>query len=171
MRDWLVTGWHILVFRTGPQALPCQVSWTALAAAAYLLTGLMLLSLRGVEGAATGMLALDFTLLLAFILPLLGMLGVGNRIPQTLQAIWLCGAALHLVSLPFAPVVSDAAREPDIWLDLAVVASLAALFWSIGLLAHILRHALEWPLIRTLPLALAFTLINLLVNYHVFSLE
>lgn len=167
MKEWLATGWRILFFRDGPQALPGSRGWTVLAALAYVGSGLVLLALRAVPGGPFRLLALDLLFLVGFIGLLLAVVGRPARIPQSLQAVWLCGAYLHLLSMPFGPVLAAPDQAADIWVDLGITFSLAALFWSIAVIAHILKHALEWPTLRTLPLALAFVLLNLLAQYHV----
>lgn len=167
MREWLATGWRILFFRDGPQALPGSRDWTVLAALVYVGSGLALLELRAVPGGPFRLLALDVLFLVVFFGSLLAIVGRPARIPQSLQAVWLCGIYLHLLSMPFGSVLAAPEEADDIWVNLAITLSLAALFWSIAVMAHILKHALEWPAMRTLPLALAFVLLNLLAQYHV----
>lgn len=169
MSQWIVIAWHILVFRQGPQDLPAAREWTFLAAGLYLLSGFALLHLRGIEDAILSMLGLDLLLVFLFMYGLLAFMGRGPRVWQSLQSLWLCGTLLNLVSLPFAPVLGNPPEEPTLWLELAVIISLSLLFWSIGLMGHILRHALEWPLAWALVLSLAYAVINILIHFQLFA--
>ncbi|MDQ2069578.1 hypothetical protein [Natronospira bacteriovora] len=166
---WFSVAWQILVFRQGPQDLPGGREWTAMAAALYLLSGFLLLQVRGISGEALLMLAVDLGLVLVFVTLVLRFSGRGERLWQSLQALWLCGAVLNAIALPFAPVLANPPGEPTVWLDLAVVMSLALIFWSIGLMGQVFRHALEWPLGRALLLSLAYAVGNILIHYHLFA--
>jgi hypothetical protein len=84
----------------------------------------------------------------------------------------LAGTWFVLLALPTVPVRIDPEAE-TLSTPEALVAgySLALMIWSIAVMAHVLRHALEWPLHRALALSLLYTVTNLLVHYGVFPVE
>lgn len=168
MSQWFVTAWGILVFRQGPQDLPAAREWTLLAGVVYLLSGFALLNLRGVGGDILPMLGLDLLLVTAFLYLLLRFMGREPRLWQSLQALWLCGAALNVMGLPFASALANPPEDPGLWLELAVIMSLSLVFWSIALMGHVIRHALEWPFGRALILAVAYAVINILIHFQLF---
>ena len=168
MSQWFVIAWGILVFRRGPQDLPGTREWTILAGAIYLLSGFTLLHLRGVGGEIFPMLGLDLLLVCSFMYLLLQLMGRGPRLWQSLQALWLCGACLNFMALPFASSLANPPDDPGLWLELAVIMSLSLVFWSIALMAHVIRHALEWSFGRALLLALAYAVINILIHFQLF---
>ncbi len=169
MSQWFVIAWGILVFRRGPQDLPAAREWTILAGGIYLLSGLALLHLRGVGREILPMLGLDLFLVSAFMYLLLQLMERGARLWQSLQALWLCGACLNVMALPFASSLANPPDDPGLWLELAVIMSLSLVFWSIALMGHVIRHALEWPFGRALILALAYAVSNILIHFQLFS--
>ncbi|MEA5446842.1 hypothetical protein VCB98_13525 [Gammaproteobacteria bacterium AB-CW1] len=171
IKHWFLKGWQILVFRQGPQDLPSDTAWTLMAGCVYVISGAVLLHLRALDHPLPALLLLDLALTLGFIWLVLGFTGRQSRLPQSLQAIWLCGAWLNLMGMPLATVLVSPENNGGLLLDLAVVASLALVFWSIALLAHILRHALDWSMARALLLSLAYTLINITATFYVFPPE
>ncbi|MCP1726038.1 hypothetical protein J2T60_000003 [Natronospira proteinivora] len=168
MRDWFQTGWHILVFRQGPQDLPPGHGWMLIALLAYLLSGAVLSLLRDVSHPIAGLLLLDIAITTGFFILVLYGLGRSARLPQSLQAVWLCGTGLNLVGMIFAPALAEPPADGSLWLDIAVVVSLSLVFWSIALLAHILRHSLEWPFHRALALAVLYSVFNIMSTFYVF---
>lgn len=168
LNHWLQMGWQILVFRLGPQALPAGKAWVWMALVFYALTATALSWLRAVPHSIAGMLAMDVAITVAFFSLVLYSLGRGPRIPQSLQAVWLCGSGLNLVAMIFAPALANPPADGSLWLDVAVVMSLSLIFWSIALMAHILRHALEWPFHRALALAVLYSIFNILSTFYVF---
>jgi len=171
LANWLLVAWHILFLRLGPQDLPTSSMWTLLAALAYLMSGGALLHWREVHEGIVAMLAVDMLLLLAFIVILLRFVGRPERISQTLQAIFLAAALLHMLAIPFAPVLANPPEEPTVWLHLALIMTLAIVFWSIVLVAHVLRHALDWAFSQALILSVGYTLLNVVITYHVFPVD
>jgi hypothetical protein len=170
---WFLQGLHILRLRLRPQDLPGDRRWTLLAGGCYVLAGTLLLALREFPAARLPfMLAVDLAVLLLFIGVALGLAGRGPRLPQTLQALLLAGTWFVLLALPTVPVRIDPEAE-TLSTPEALVAgySLALMIWSIAVMAHVLRHALEWPLHRALALSLLYTVTNLLVHYGVFPVE
>ncbi len=169
MNRWFATGFQLILLRSAPQELPGARSWTLIALGIYLLVGLFLLELRGEGEALFYILALDLAIVVGFVALLLGVNGYWARIPQTLQALWLSGAILGLVALPFAPVAAGAGEEPETIEALAIIAGLVVMFWSVPVMAHILRHALEWPFHRAMALAIIYFLLNVIIHIQVFA--
>jgi len=165
---WFLTAWQIMVMRRGPQDLPGSSQWTLVALGLYLLTGSILSGLRDLPHSLPGLLALDITVSVTFLTLLLIVLGRGMRLPQSLQALWLCGSFLNLAGMPFAPILAGAEENGGLWVEVAIIASLALLFWSVAVLAQILRHALEWPFNRALAMAILYSLINIMSTLYVF---
>jgi hypothetical protein len=116
---------------------------------------------------------LSLALLLALPWMLLAIRGHRPRYLQTLTA--FAGTGL-LFSLLFLPVVWLAADlppvAPDVTPEPAQLAvgwlTLALLGWKLVINGHILRHALDWPRIPALLLALALFLIEFGVSRTVF---
>lgn len=142
MHKLLNVFFNICLLRAGPQDVPAAGSVPVLAGGAYIGIGI-LVALTGytlVEALLWS--ALD-TLLLAAI-AYLGLRWRGHtpRFPQTFSALTGSGALLSLVSWPFMLMLQ---RMPEGDADAALPSLLIVLlmFWSIAVIAHILRHALS----------------------------
>jgi hypothetical protein len=169
---WFLQGLHILRLRQGPQDLPAGQAWTGLAAACYLAAGAALLSLREwAEGRLIGVLLLDLVMLVAFTGVVLAAVGRGPRLMQTLQALLLVGTWFSLIALPVATVSIDPEADPDLLTLLVVSFSVTLLLWSIAVMGHVFRHALEWSFQRGLMLALVYSALNIVVHYQVFPID
>jgi hypothetical protein len=162
----------ICLLRRGPQDIPCSpelarglvLGFAALKIGTALMLDIPEPFLRTL---------LSLALLLALPWVLLAIRGHRPRYLQTLTAFAGTGLLFSLLFLPFfllaastPPMQAGATPEPAQlalgWL------SLALLGWKLVINGHILRHALDWPNIPALLLALALFLIEFGVFRTVF---
>ncbi|MDZ7747856.1 MAG: hypothetical protein U5K43_02645 [Halofilum sp. (in: g-proteobacteria)] len=107
-------------------------------------------------------IGLDLALQVAFVLGALRLTGRPERFRQTFTALCGTGALLVLLTWPLLDVLLE--REPgeDLF-ALAMLALFAVYGWSVVVVGHILRHALDLGLGRAVLLALAYILASTLV--------
>lgn len=148
-----------MLLRAGPQSLPVSSVLLMLLLAGYFLlqtiSGLNYFSLPQSAMAS----ALDIALLAVFIQVSLQLNGKAARFHQTLLAAVGSWLLLGIVALPFIFVLADARNvgaDPGIalWLLMGI------LIWSLTVLGHVLRHALEIPLSLALVLVVLYFLIS-----------
>lgn len=148
----------ILLLRAGPQDVPASRVLLAAVLAASL-TASALLALETFP-APTAMVAtgLELVLTAALLALLLGLSGHGARFVQTFTALCGTGALLALLAWPLFGIVMG--RPADDGLGLMAMLMLWGLYaWSILVIGHILRHALEIGLMRGMLFALAYVLL------------
>lgn len=169
MKHWLYQGMAMILLRSGPEALRGSRISLFTALVFYLLAGAMLLVFRGEADRIPPILALDLALVLGFVIVTLQLAGRPARTPQTLEALWLAGGLLAVVAMPLAPAAAGAGEEPSGPEAVAITLSLVVTFWSVAVMAHILRKALEWPFHRALALAILYFLLNVVVHVQIFA--
>lgn len=169
MKDWLSRGVAMILLRSGPEELRGDRTSLFTALLCYLLAGALLLGLRGEQARILPILVLDLGIVLGFTVLALRLAGRTARIPQTLEALWLVGALLSLAAVPLAPGAAGAGEEPTGPQAVAITLSLVISFWSVAVMAHILRRALEWPFHRALALAILYFLGNVVVHVQFFT--
>ncbi len=145
----------LCLLRAAPQDLPVSQTLLNLTIVANLLTSLMLSLSMQMETAPTILQgALEIVLLLGLLWLVLNLTGRSERFVQSAAAAMGSSALLGIVALP---VVSLAGSSEE---GLALVAGLSMLglvIWSILVLGHIMRHALEIRLGQGVMVALAYT--------------
>jgi len=159
LRALLKAFWNIALLRNGPQGLPPSEFLLGAVLTAYL--ALQVVSSLNYFSLGPAVLAslLDLALLAGFIQLLLNWYRHPARFRQTLLAICGCWVLLGLAALPFIRGVA-VARMNEADPGFALLALLVLLIWSLVVMAHVLRQALEIPL----ALALALTLVYFLVS-------
>lgn len=134
--------WELVLFRLAPQELPASPLLLRATLAVYFVTDV----LSGVKqiplDRALWFAAADTAALAGFIALLLRLGGRPARLTQALTAVYGGMALLGLLSLPIIAwsVRARAAGESD---QLPELLNWIVLGWSVGLLAHVLRHALQ----------------------------
>lgn len=160
MKPLLQLFLDILFLRRGPQDVPVSAVLLVLVALAY---GLLHLVLGWWEaGLSRAVLAtgLDLGLTAGLLLLALRARGRAARFQQSFTAYLGTGFLLALLALPLLWVFSHTAGSAEVPL-LAVLVWFALLFWSLSVLSHILRQALELPMPLTALMAIAYTLISM----------
>ncbi len=99
-----------------------------------------------------GMFLVSLALLLWLVITLLVWRGKLARLKQTLTALFGTDTLLTTMSLPLAAYRFPSTTDPTAWGGLDLTLSFVQLglwLWSLLVLSHILRHALELPLALT----------------------
>ena len=161
MQALLKVFWDIALWRRGPRDLPPSRGLLVAAAVLYAATSAVLAMLidgpalapaRGV--ADLGFTAAAFSLCLAIA-------GRGHRLLQTLTAVHGTGT---LVALPMIAVVllADAVGPAGPVAVALKLLLLPLLVWGIAVLAHIVRQALEAPLVTGVAVSTTYYLVGYL---------
>jgi len=155
----------LCLLRRGPQDLPYSPALSRnLVLLSLLADGIYYQLMEAPD--ALPRLALSLTLLLALPWLLLNWRGVAARYAQTLAA--LAGSSI-LFTLTFIPLALWLQALPTVETpeqltpqhSLAILGGYALLGWKLLINAHILRHALSWPLSAGVMTAFALLLIEL----------
>lgn len=157
----------LCLFRCGPQDVPY---------APRLLIGLLIAS-AAVEAAFDLGSGADVGAILAATLGTLATLGLlflflhwrgkAERFVQTALGMALTGFVFELIALPLALAVGKPPADPAALTATQIVAALvlfALLLWQAGIVANILRHALDIPLAGAVLMLLALGVADLLVS-------
>lgn len=141
----------ICLFRKGPQDIPASSLLFLLALAAYLLTGITLLGLEEDLLSAVAESLAELGMLLAFVWLLLAVNKKTPRWHKTATA--LLGSDV-VISAPALLLVGWTLIAPDAaGIHLLLF---GMMLWHVGVVAHILRHALSKPWTTGLLLAVAY---------------
>ena len=153
----------MLRLRTRPQDLPA--SQTVLLGSAIGLAAASMLAVRRLypPDLAAARIGIDLALQLAFVVAVLRMTGHPERFRQTFTALCGTGALLVLLSWPLLDILVERSPGESLY-TLAVLALLAVYAWSVVVVGHILRHALDTGLGRGVAVALAYIVVSALVG-------
>lgn len=158
---------QICLLRSGPQDLPRSVSWTVLAAVGFIVAFVVQLQIAGTPGHGFQQAVLDLTLTIAVTAGLLRWRGLGGRLPQTLLGFFGTGIILNMISAPLARwALDDSAAEP--LRSLAIAGLLILLGWSLAIVAHIYRSALDVPFAAGLMIAVVYFIVWMQLNALLF---
>jgi hypothetical protein len=150
---------NICLLRAGPQDVPAASVVMLFAAGTYVVIGILVALSSYTLVQALLWSVLD-TLLLAMVAQLgLRWRGYPRRFQQTFSALTGSGALLSLVSWPFMLMLL---RLPEGDADATLPSLLIVLlmFWSIAVIAHILRHALSSSYAVGVLLALLYAIVS-----------
>jgi hypothetical protein len=162
MQALLTVFWDIALWRRGPRDLPPSRALLAVTALLYVATSAIQSLL--IDGAtlavARGLADLAFTAAVFWLCLAIGRRG--HRLQQTLIAVFGTGT---LVSLPMIAVFMAAdAVGPDGPVAGAIkLLLLPLLIWGLAVLAHIVRRALEAPLVTGVAVATTYYLVGYLL--------
>ncbi len=151
----------ICLFRKGPQDTPAStmlLNWTL---GAYFVVGFALLGLETQWVEAVIQVLLEGAMLLGFVWISLKAAGKMNRFLQTTIAMLGTDALISSLAIP---LVAIAVANPH-----AVIITLLLLMlmlWHVGVVAHILRHALS----QTLAIGLGLAIVYVVFTYQIMVL-
>jgi hypothetical protein len=140
------------MLQVGPQHLPASSFLLVLSAAAYVITGTAGSAYYYTWALAAQTTLADAVILIIWANAALAMRGHTKRATQTMIALMGIGAFFHVVALAMAA------------LGLPTAVFLLLLVWNALVFAHILRHALEIPLMFGLGLTAFYIFVTLAVT-------
>lgn len=151
--------WDIVLLRRGPRDLPAAWGLLATAAGASFAIEFATIAHRYGAGTALAHASFDLALTAAVFSALLTLRGQGHRLVQTLTALFGIDA---LLSLPLALLSLSASGDGHQLL--AGLIFLALLAWNLLVIGHIVRGALDVPLLNGVAVAMSFTILGLLID-------
>ena len=156
--------------RQGPQTLPNSYVLLVLSVCGYTLSSVLLATIALPVPDALLWGAVDTALLIALFLTLLWRFALINRSLQTLSA--LCGTGM-LFSLVATPLTLWLHYNSQHHLDTGIpwLLMLSLLGWNIGVIAHILRHALSTKFVLGLLLAVVYLIVATVILNNLFPAE
>jgi len=145
----------LCLMRAAPQDLPASGTLLKVTIAANLLVSLLLSLSMQLETAPTLLQgALEIALLLALLWLVLNLTGHNERFIQAASAAMGSSALLGIAALPLVSLAGSSNEDLAL---LAGLSMLALVIWSIVVLGHILRHALDIRHSQGVLAALAYT--------------
>ena len=165
-KSWL----NICLLRTAPQDLPASGFLLGLTLSCYIGVS-FLVSLQS-YGFLPALLvaALDTGLLAVFALGLLYLQNKTARVNQTLSALAGSGTILGLFALPLVFFLDPGQTAEQIPL-LVPVFWLCLFFWSLVVVAHIMRHALSTSFAMGIAISVLYALVSMQILATVFPLQ
>lgn len=147
----------LLRLRAGPQDLPASNAVLLVTVAAAAVLGTLAIQRVYSPEMAGVRVALDLLLQLAFVFGALRVTGHPERLRQTYAA--LCGTTAFLVLLawPLVGVMLDRPQGDSLGM-IAALFLMGVYGWSVVVVGHILRHALDLTLGKAIVVALAYIL-------------
>jgi len=149
----------IVLLRRGPRDLPAAWGLLATAAGASFAVEFAMIAHRYGALAALAHATFDLALTVALFSALLALRGQGHRLLQTLTALFGIDA---LLSLPLALLSLTAGGDGQHLL--AGLLFLALLAWNLLVIGHIVRVALDVPLLNGVAVAMSFTILSILID-------
>ncbi len=160
----------LCLLRMRPQDLPAVPALAVYAVVCYVAAGL-LVAVQYISYAGAFGLVLLHALLFGFLIWLLLWIRLMlNRFLQTFTALFGASAVLDLVSVPLV-IWQQSMNSGDEMMTMGIVAALllwAWMFWSLLVIGHILRHAIDTILPIGVLLALLYMFITFSVTRSVF---
>ena len=148
----------ICLLRKGPQDIPTSMALLKLCLLGYGLSGLLVLLLSTPAPVAILQILLDLGLLAGLLYLALLLRRHPQRFEQTLSALTGTGTLMGLLALPVMVWIVQQSPDGDIALPSLLLLGLMA--WSIAIMAHILRHALNTPIWAGALYALGYTFLS-----------
>lgn len=147
----------MLRLRARPQDLPATD--TVLMGTVLAAVGAGLLAIRRLypTDMALARIGVDLALQLGFVVAALRVTGRPERFRQTFSALCGTGALLVLLTWPLIDILMDQGPEDQLF-GVALITLFAVYGWSVVVVGHILRHALELGFGKSVLLALAYLL-------------
>ncbi len=170
MKAIVRTCWDICLLRQGPQIFPRSWSLFAVILAVYILVDAILFVAQGIRDYQVLYQTLfDCALLLIFFAAILGLWHKMERFNQTAVALLGSSAIIMLSAVPVSIVAMM--PNPGPAQIVAQVLIYGILAWSILVIAHVLRHALDTKLLIGIFIAGAYTVINILLFWLIFPTQ
>jgi len=152
----------IVLLRRGPRELPASRSLLGALALGYFALSLAVAHLSTGPDFAITRALLDIGSLVGAFSALLVLRGLGHRVPQTLCALLGTGIVLMLADLVLLAALPGG--EPRGAAAMLIELSLNLVFlWSVVVTAHIVRAALDVPLLAGLAVASSYAVVMVLV--------
>ena len=148
----------ICLFRKGPQDVPVSAALLKVCVLAYALSSFVVLRLNTPTSIAIPQALLDLALLTGLLYLVLSLRQCLQRFGQTLSALTGVGVLIALLVLPL--MVWVIRQDPEGDTVLPSILLLGLMGWSIAIMAHILRQALNIPLWVGTLYTIAYTLIS-----------
>ncbi|MFZ1642793.1 MAG: hypothetical protein WAV07_15445 [Candidatus Contendobacter sp.] len=148
----------ICLFRKGPQDVPAGMALLKLCLLGYGLSGLLALLPSTSAPVALLQVLLDLALLAGPLHLALLVRRHPRRFEQTLSALTGTGTLMGLLVLPLMGWIVRQGSEGDTQLPALLLLGLMA--WSVAIMAHILRHALDIPVWVGTLYALGYTFLS-----------
>jgi len=162
MKAIVRTCWQICLLRQGPQVFPRSWTLFGVMLLIYLVVDVILFLAQGIRGLLLlPELLLDIGLLLAFFALVLAIWQKLERFNQTMSALFGTGAIIMLVAVPFSLLVTLLPASTGA--ELVGVLLYAILAWTVLVMGHILRHALDTWLTLGIIIAGTYIVLNLVM--------
>lgn len=145
----------ICCFDKKPQDLPASKELCLVTVVSYLTSSFFLTLLTQTVNTALLSAIIDTTLLALLTAATLGLKGLSQRWLQVSTALFGTGFLFSIAAIPLSYLLSALPQEsPLVFLVFLFVISL--LLWNIGVMAHILKHALSSSMVLAVMLALSY---------------
>ncbi len=158
---------EICLLKAGPQDLPAKPGFLGLVLAGYVLVDILISRINFTPGIAVAVSLLDALLLATFVQLVLRIRAKPERFNQTLAAMAGTGLLLGLLAVPVIQGLSAAQLADQAASGLALL-WLAILIWSLLILGHILRHALEVKLATGIGIGVLYSLLSVMIVRSLF---
>ncbi len=158
--------WGICLLKLSPQDLPASWFLLQLTISFNFITSLVLLLIDSNLLSSIAQALLDITLFLGLLFLLLQHNQKSMRFAQTATAITACGGLINIFAMPIFILLQ--ATASDQINALALLGFLILFIWSLIIIAHILRHALDCQFFEGMILSVAYVLIHLLLSSLLF---
>lgn len=157
----------ICLFRTGPQHLPASRPLLGIIVVCNLLAGTLMLKVSTPVAQAFMMAAVDTVLLFILANVALQLRRHTERLLQTLTALIGTSTLMSLIAWPVSAWFNSAtAAGSDAGLPSLII--LLMLFWNIGIIGHILRHALGISLASGIGLSVLYVFLAIYISAMLF---
>jgi hypothetical protein len=157
----------ICLFRTGPQHLPASRALLSIVVVCNLLAGTLMLKVSTPVVQAFMMAVVDTVLLFILANVALQLRSHTERALQTLIALIGTSTLMSLIAWPVSAWFNSAtAAGADAGLPSLII--LLMLFWNIGIIGHILRHALGISLASGIGLSVLYVFLAIYISAILF---
>lgn len=164
------TCWDICLLRKGPQVIPRSWHLFAIMLMVYILVDAVLFVAQGIHGLLIVYETLaDCILQVTFLTGLMWLAQKLERFNQTAIALFGTGA---IIMIPAVPISFIATQNNLASMQMAATLMIfGILAWSILVMGHVIRHALDTHLVIGILIAFAYTGINIVLFYFMFPAQ
>ena len=162
-----IAFFDICCFRKRPQDIPESANLLVSCLVSYAIISSILIATSGSSTKAITAGLIEVSVLSLFSFALLQIFGKSQRWTQTVTALSGSGTVISIFALPVYLLIGinnsgNANSDPVYGFGLLALTVLA--FWSIAIMAYVLRHALETSLLFTSSFAIAYVWLILSVS-------
>ncbi|HDY84701.1 hypothetical protein LCGC14_0558180 [marine sediment metagenome] len=148
--------------KAGPADMPASVTLLQATLLAYFLLGISISRIDSAWNISIMASLADTVFMMVAIKLMLSIKGLQTRYQQTLIAIAGAGIVLDLIGLPLLYWLNQI-DEPQQGTSVAMLLMIALMFWSLMVVAHIFRQALDIKVGSSAILTIIYTVLSLLV--------